>query len=664
MGHSASAAIVIRVDPAAVQQPARKTSTATVGDLNAALALVSRVWTGAARNRSAVIEFAGGIHRFDQTIRIGLEFSGRADAPLILRGATDGSSRLSGSVPLTQTSVDVPARLDPLVRDRVVAYRLPPSAAEQSSIGVHRYHPAPSNPAGIELFDAQGALQPARWPNQGWSRVGQAKALGQDAVIAVEGGRSDRWVGEPDLWVAGYLGQDWSFETIAATSSIPGSQRLGLVKAPHYPLRSGDRLFVEHALSELDTPGEWWRDRDSGIVFLIPRSSTSSIEASVAPTLIAIDGAKHVLIEGLTFERSRGDAVTVTGGEDVVFQDCTFRWIAGRGLVIDGAKRSGLRRSVVADMGEGGVSLKGGTRATLTRADNFVEDSFLVRYARLGRTYKDAVAIDGVGMRVTGNVIAHAPHLAIRYQGNDHLIAANEIFDVVNDTSDSGAIYSGRDVSAQGTVIRGNFIHDVLPAKGEGQERFEVKGVYLDDLASGTTIEDNVFLRVEQPVFVGGGRDNVVARNVFVASSPALFIDGRGKVWPQAPFDEPGNAFYATLREVPVSSTLWASRYPALARIMTDDPYAAKRNVFRDNLIVASRAEQIGDGARPEEQNVSGNRTIDKVPPIRTSDDLARWLTQNGMKTLPEGINRFGHLLNNTSLRSRASDAGVGGPER
>lgn len=672
-GQGAPAPLTVLVDPAAGRQTARAGGGITVGRLDEALAFLARSWTGAARNRPAVIEFAAGTHRLQDPVRIGPQLGGRPGAPLILRGAANGTSRLSGSLPLAQVRQAPPAGLDPRQRERVVAYRLPQAAADRPSIGVHRFHPGPSAPTGLELFDTQGALTPARWPNEGWARARlPAPQTGgrDDAVIIADTAHADRWIGEPDLWVAGYLGEHWSFETLAAVVAIPGSGRIALAQAPHYPLREGDRFWVENALAELDAPGEWWRDRAAGLVFLIPRDAASPVEVSLASTLLAIEGAKHVLVENLTFERSRGDAVTVTGGEDVVLQNCTIRWAAGRGLVIDGARRSGLRRSVIADTGEGGVFLNGGDRATLARADNFVEDSILVRYARLGRTSKDAVTVNGVGMRVAGNVMAHAPHHAIRFQGNDHLIAGNEIFDVVNDTSDAGAVYTGRDVTAQGTVIRGNFIHDIMPARTGGRTPFEVKGVYLDDLASGTTVTGNLFLRVEQPVFIGGGRDNVVTGNLFAAASPALLIDGRGKVWPMAPFDTPGNAFYAAWREMPITGPLWSARYPALARIRSDDPRAAKRNVFSDNLMVASGEPQIGEGARPEDQVVAGNRRAEppagSPPPAawRTAEDISRLFSGlDARPPLPEGFGRMERLLEIAGLRARAREAGLGSRE-
>jgi len=618
LSHPAAAALRIRVDPGA--RPGMTGSKLVVASLEDAVALLRRHRATPGGDGAATIEFSSGVHRLARSVQIDAVLGGRAGQPLVLRGAPDGSTRLSGSIPLARASEPPPPGLDPGQRRRALGYRLPVAAATESSIEVHRIHPVPSPPVGLEVFDEDGALAPARWPNEGWARVKLPRAQrsagpGGDPVILVPGGRADRWIGETDLWVAGYLGQDWSFETLPARTLAPGAQRLTLAGDPHYPLREGDRFYVENALAELDAPGEWWRDQARGLVYLIPRRP-GPVEVSVAAGLIEIAGANHVRLEGLTFERVRGDAVTITGGDDVILEDCTIRWSGGRGLVVDGATHSGVRRSVIADTGEGGVYLSGGDRARLAPADNFVEDSVLVRFARLGRTYKNAVTIDGVGMRVTGNLMAHAPHFAIRFQGNDHEIAFNEVFDVANDTSDAAAIYTGRDIAAQGTRVHGNFLHDIRP-RPDAMPSFEVKGIYLDDMASGTAIEGNLFLRVQQPVFVGGGRDNAVTGNVFIASPPAFFLDGRGEVWAAPPITSADNPVRAAFDAVPATRPPWTNRYPGLARLLTDEPLAAKRNAFRDNLLVESGPPRIEQGADPRRQVIEGN-IVGAVPGAAT----------------------------------------------
>lgn len=654
-----AAGFQIRVDPGASPSAATAGREIVVATLEEALARL-RQWrrTGRDGEGPALIAFAGGIHRLAEPVRIEEGLGGRPGQPLILRGAADGTTRIVGSVPLALVDEPLPAGVDPGQRGRVRSYRLPRAAAEEPSINVHRIHPVPAPPLGLEIFDAQGALTPARWPNVGWARLAlppepSKRKEATDLTILLPEARAARWRDEGDLWIAGYLGQDWSFETLPALALPPSANRLALLGSPHYPLRPKDRFYVENTLAELDAPGEWWRDTKRGLVLLIPRTEASGpIEVSVASGLIAIDGASHVRLEGLTLERTRGDAVVVTGGEDVVLEDCTLRWTGGRGLVITDAVRSGLRRSVVAETGEGGVTLTGGDRANLVPGGNFVEDSVLVRFSRLGRTYKAAVSVDGVGARVTGNLIAHAPHLAILFQGNDHEIARNEIYDVVRESSDASAIYTGRDIAARGTRLTGNFLHDIRPEPG-----FEVKGIYLDDMASGLSITDNLFLRVDQPVFIGGGRDNTVTGNTFVGSSPAFFLDGRGEVWPGPPITDSTNTVRAAFDAVPATRPPWSTRYPQLAGLLSDRPLAAKRNVFRDNLLVSSGAPRIEAGADPGLQTVEFNRTVDAPAAAQapTSAALEPMLAtdRTGARAL-DAFDRVASLSRIAALKRRA----------
>jgi hypothetical protein len=506
---------------------------------------------------------------------------------------------------------------------------------------VRRVHSKPAPPVGLELFDRIGALVPARWPNEGFAktRVRDAWERHPEVEVAVDPVRAERWRGEPDLWIAGYFGEDWSFETLQA--SVGPSGRLVTATDPLYRMRDGARFYVSHAAAELDAPGEWWRDARSGLVHVIPRRE-GAIEASVADGFLDINGASHIRIEDLAFERARGDAIRVTGGTDIAVERCTIRWAGGRGVVFEDATRSGVRESVILDTGEGGVTLRGGDRRTLTPSGLFVEDSAIVRFSRLGRTYKFAVEIDGVGSRVTRSLMTEAPHTAIRFQGNDHEISLNTIANVATETSDAGAIYTGRDIAAQGTVVRHNFIRDVRAKPG-----FEVKGVYLDDMASGTAVEGNLFLSVDQPVFIGGGRDNTVEGNVFALSSPAVHIDGRGKTWPGPRVDSPENEVQIALRQVPTQSPVWRARYPRLASLMQDDPAAAKRNVVRHNLIVAGDLLHMDQGAEPRDQTIEGNRTaedlgvaepLDLVRRVRRPADFApvlRMLRNPVYETMP-----------------------------
>ena len=100
------------------------------------------------------------------------------------------------------------------------------------------------------------------------------------------------------------------------------------------------------------------------------------------------------------------------------------------------------------------------------------------------------------------------------------------------DTSDAGAIYAGRNWTSRGTVIESNYIYNL---KSRIDSDSWVIGVYLDDQLSGTAVDGNVFRDVDLPVLVGGGRDNRISKNLFIASkSNPIMLDLRGLNWQSA----------------------------------------------------------------------------------------------------------------------------------
>ncbi|MBM3878984.1 MAG: hypothetical protein FJ387_04595 [Verrucomicrobia bacterium] len=114
--------------------------------------------------------------------------------------------------------------------------------------------------------------------------------------------------------------------------------------------------------------------------------------------------------------------------------------------------------------------------------------------------------LHGVGNRVAHNRIHDAPHNAVLFWGNDHLLEFNEVYRVCMDTGDAGAFYIGRDWTQRGHVIRYNDFHD-LGATLSGESGFNaVMAVYLDDTACGTTVYGNIMRRINHAILIGGGR--------------------------------------------------------------------------------------------------------------------------------------------------------------
>jgi hypothetical protein len=257
---------------------------------------------------------------------------------------------------------------------------------------------------------------------------------------------------------------------------------------------------------------------------------------------------------------------------------------------IDGGRNCSVRGCDISGSGDGGVSLNGGDRATLTAAGHLVENCGIHNYSRWNRTYRPAVAIEGVGNRVARNLIHDAPHQAMSLSGNDHLIEFNEIHNVCEETNDAGAIYGWNDWAARGHHIRYNYIHHVYGRKAEG-----ANGVYLDDNFSAAAIYGNVFESLKRPIHLGGGRDHRVLNNLFVDCTDALHIDARGLGWRAYGFDE----LKQKLETWPYQKPPWSERYPELLTLLNDEPMAPKGVVVMRNIMVATEWDDIEGKARP-----------------------------------------------------------------
>jgi hypothetical protein len=270
---------------------------------------------------------------------------------------------------------------------------------------------------------------------------------------------------------------------------------------------------------------------------------------------------------------------------------CVVRNGGGWAVRVAGGDDVGVTGCHIHGVGKGGIALSGGDRATLTAAGHYAEDNDIHHYGRWNRMYQAGISLSGVGLRAARNHIHDAPHMAIGFSGNDHLMELNEIHHVCEESNDAGAIYSGRDWTMRGTVIRHNFFHDITGFEDRG-----CVGVYLDDMFCGTEIVGNLFVRVTRAAMIGGGRDNSITGNIFVDCRPALHVDARAMGWASYHVD---TTMTDRLNAMPYQSELWAERYPDLVDILDDDPAAPKGNLIARNIIIGDGWDGIYDQAQP-----------------------------------------------------------------
>lgn len=539
------------------------------------------------------VELRGGRYERSAAFALGPGDSGAPGAPVSYRARAgeiaviDGGRPITGLRPVTDPAVL--ARLDPAARGHVLAVGL-------AALGA--FDPGPIDGGGLELLFEHQVMPVARWPNQGFATIpGVVESDPVDVrgvrgdrsgVLRYDGDRPSRWLAEPDPWVEGYWFWDWADMRQPIARIDPVHRTLALAPPLHrFGYRAGQWYYAFNLLAELDQPGEWYLDRRASTLYFWPPRSLQSgaAELSVAPQLLVIDGAHDIAVRGLVFEAARRDAIAIRGADRIELGDCTIRGVGGWAVVITGGHDSGVSHCEIAEPGEGGVRLEGGDRRSLVPGHHHAIANHIHHYSRWRRTAQAAVELIGVGHEVTGNSIHDAPHVAVAFSGNDHLIERNTIERVCEEANDAGAIAAGRDWTMRGTVIRGNALRDIQGFRGAG-----CNGVMLDDMFSGTTVVGNTFDRVSRGVLVGGGRDNVIDHNRFSDCDTAIRLDARGLGWAVHSIAE---SMRPALEAMPYQLPPWSTRYPDLPGILDDDPGAPKYNRITHNVSVRCGLAEI-----------------------------------------------------------------------
>ncbi len=568
---------------------------------------------------------AEGTYERRTTFALTAEDSGTAAAPVSYEALDAGQVRISGGQALSGfTPVGDPAilaRLDEAAREQVLQCDL----AAQGITDYGSLRPRGFNrltePVGLELFYDDLPMPLARWPNEGWGKVIQGSTDNKSHEFTFTALRP-HWATADDLWLYAYWQYDWA-DTYDRVKRVDLERKtISLHSGGDWGIRSGARFRVLNVLEELDAPGEWYLDRKTGILYFWPPVTSAGGQTAVSrleTPLVMLRDVEHVTFRRLTFECTRGHGIVITGGGHNRVDACTLRNIGNVAICIgEGAenyqsriyddttwnRNAGVDQGVtdcrIFHCGEGGIQLGGGDRRTLTPAGNFATGNDIYDSNRLARTYRPGIAVDGVGNRVAGNHIHDLPHFGVWLHGNDHAIERNEIDHVCLDTNDAGAFYMGRDFSERGNVICENYFYDL----GEGDL---VQGVYLDDCASGTTIERNIFVRAGRGMMIGGGRDNIVMGNAFVECQPSIHLDGRGIGWASFWFNGKDQTLLKRLAAVGHDRPPYSRRYPELVCLLDDQPAFPKGNRITNNLSVDSRWLDLLDGLTENDVELRGN---------------------------------------------------------
>jgi hypothetical protein len=554
----------------------------------------------------------GGTYHLTEPLVFSEQDSGTALAPVVYTAyqgeevAWTGGAELPASAfsPVSPASPEY-ARLPEQAREHVMQISL-------TSLGIQDYgqlqqvgHGFADNVAApLEVFFNGDAMTLARYPNEGYPlmtgtvldtgsipRNGDMSNRG--AVFQYVDPRPESWAtAAGDIWMGGYWYWDYSYSTLQVAQINTVQKTIATVQPAYYGINpnKGNRYYYFNILEELDAPGEWYLDRASGQLFFYPPASMEGarLRASIlAQDMVRFEQASHITLRGLILEASRASGIVMTGGTGNSIEQCIIRGFGTDGVRITGGTGHRVSGCSLYDIGFNGITMTGGDRTALAPGNHAAENNHLYRFARLAKGYNAGIELSGVGLRASNNLLHDSAHFAIWFSGNEHLIENNEIFDMVKETSDAGAVYAGRDWTFKGNVLRNNYLHDITgPEVGDGHG---AHAFYMDDQMSSAEFDGNIIHRVSHNGFlIGGGNDHFIHNNISADNRTGIYVDDRGAPgnW-QAAAAQPGGAVYQSLNGVPYQQEPWASRYPEIASYSADSP-ELRRGVPRGNEVTGN----------------------------------------------------------------------------
>lgn len=316
----------------------------------------------------------------------------------------------------------------------------------------------------------------------------------------------------------------------------------------------GNRFYVENVLEELDAPGEWYLDRDTGTVYLLPEHRDFAREEVVGAVLDRVvefrGGAgkgqfvSHITLSGFTFADTDysstqvswyapdDSAIWLVAASHCRIERCKFRNIGGWATTIKpGSAHNAFVGNEVAHAGQGGIFIDGrhpsqpnqpcdpGVRPRSTLVSNNHIHHCGVIYKHVAGVYLWRSDHNTISYNLIHDMPRYA--ISIKHDSDGNVIERNEVRRTNLETNDTGAIELY--VNRKPTIIRENIIADVIGLKTmpnrEIRTPFFCWGIYLDGYSSNATITRNIICRnYRGGIMIGAGSNNVIENNILVGS--------------------------------------------------------------------------------------------------------------------------------------------------
>ena len=533
------------------------------------------------------VRFHAGEYLLEKTVEFTAADAGTEDAPITYTNAGDGEVIFNGA-----KRIDI-SQFKP-VTDESILQRLPAAAAgrvgqidmaqqgftlEQMTPiqfdGMKNPYETFCKPQPLNLYLNDYEQQLAKWPNRNYAYIGNV--VSNDTFEYTETNPSN-WTKAKHAFVAGYLYLEYdggwaklqSVDTEKRTITVSGAES---VKANH-------RWSVVNLLEELDIPGEWYVDRDTMIMYYYPEKKLDAkndrLEFPVLRgSMFMLTDCPYVCFDGLTLAKGYGRGIELNRSSHVQIKNCYIRDMGESGIRSqDFGKDIQITGNTISNTGKHSISYQYNGYAPYPKEeyDNLVSTNVVISNNQCYNSGNNGIGMigsietQGIGTVVEHNTVhkgLNSGVIGVAMHGNT--MRYNEVYNMVRETADAGAVYMGRTWKMYGSSIEYNYIHDL------GDKEFNagnlVDCIFWDDTGSGQTARYNILRPNSKTrtygVISGGGRDNDISYNIIVDSDQSIGMQDRttsledikgtyqnGTVW-QELVDAVGNGSSAYIKAHP-----------------------------------------------------------------------------------------------------------------
>lgn len=445
--------------------------------------------------------------------------------------------------------------------------------------------------------------------------------------------RPSQWSKPEQAWLSGTIGPNYEFDYYPVSRFDSKEKRVYLSRGALEKYYTEPYYRFENVPEELDEPGEYYIDRQSGMLYFYPPEdapkdsvltitmSTPTLDVSrKAPnSMFRIENSKNIVFENLIFKGGRGSAITGKNNSNIKFINCEINSFGENGIRFDASTDITISDCKIHDVGQDGILFVScGNYQTLSPSNIVVSNNDIYNFARLERSYKTGIDFGYrcVGATAANNHIHNGPHAGMIFYGVNNDIYGNEFDHLVTEFSDMDALYCNNSNYPweRGNKIHNNYFHDIGKSSMNGRHQINVRAIRTDNRGCGLNIYENLFYNIGDGgngngnngigAITAEGTRNRIFNNLFVDCNEAYFntlqykeieTADDGTLYPDTIINSSGVEVANTINGAKVADLkkqmenylpVYGKQFPELYNYFYEHPNMSKTNEFKNNMII------------------------------------------------------------------------------